>query len=104
MGKFFHIVFGFIIITCSGQTKYADSLRNQLKSERLAIERFSLANKILEEEVTSGTNIDTSMCIQLVTLAHGLKNDSLTAIAYNMAGSYNARKVSAGLNVECFQI
>jgi signal transduction histidine kinase len=91
MKEIFLVITGFISIACSGQTRYADSLTNLLKDERVPIKRFNLFNEILEDEVKSGTNIDTSMCIQLLSLSHDLRNDSLTAIAYNMAGSYNAR-------------
>ncbi len=92
MKGIFPVLICFASILCTAQTKYADSLKKLLPNESAPESRFNLINKILEEEVNSGANIDTSMCIEMLRLAHILKNDSLLAIGYNMAGSYNGRK------------
>ena len=88
----FLVTISFISITCFAQTSHADSLKNLLKDELVPVKKFDLINKILEDEVNSGVNIDTALCIEMLRLAHDVKNDSLVAISYNMAGSYNARK------------
>jgi len=92
MRRIFLVTISFVSIGCFAQTRHADSLKNLLKEEATPVRKFDLINKILEEEVNSGVNIDTSLCIEMLRLAHDLKNDSLAAIGYNMAGSYNARK------------
>jgi len=90
--KIFLAAISCISITCFAQNRYEDSLKIQLEKETRPVRKFDLINKTLEDEVNSGVNIDTSMCIELLRLAQELKNDSLEAIAYNMAGSFNARK------------
>ncbi|HVM87631.1 MAG TPA: ATP-binding protein [Puia sp.] len=92
MKKVFLISLSLITLTCSAQTPLADSLKNILQKEPKPIARFNLINQILENEVNNGANIDTSLCIEMVRLAQNLNNDSLLAIGYNMAGSFNARK------------
>jgi len=92
MRKVLLIIASLVCIASHGQNRYEDSLKKLLEKEAQPVRRFDLVNKILEDEVNSGVNIDTSLCIQLLRLAQGLKNDSLEAIGYNMAGSYNARK------------
>jgi signal transduction histidine kinase len=79
-------------INCSAQSGYSDSLKNSLAKTSSPISKFDLINKILEFQINNGLNIDTSLCIELVQIAQNLKNDSLLAIGYNMAGSYTARK------------
>ncbi len=56
------------------------------------VEKFNLINQILENEVNTGANIDTSLCIRMVLLAQNQTDDSLLAIGYNMVGSFNGRK------------
>ena len=63
-----------------------------LQNEAKPIVQFNIINQILENEVNTGANIDTSLCIRMVQLAQNLNNDSLLAIGYNMAGSFNGRK------------
>jgi signal transduction histidine kinase len=77
---------------CSAQTGYSDSLKNVLVKTSAPVNRFDIINKILEFQISNGLNVDTSLCIELVQIAQNLKNDSLLAIGYNMAGSYTARK------------
>ncbi len=77
---------------CAAQSNNPDSLKNSLANTSSPISRFELITKILESQLNNGANIDTTLCIELVTLAHNLNNDSLLAIGYNMAGSYTARK------------
>jgi signal transduction histidine kinase len=92
MRKILLILLIFAAATCSAQSVYSDSLKNLLANTSSPISRFDLINKILESQINNGENIDTSLCIALVQLAHDLNNDSLLAIGYNMAGSYTARK------------
>jgi len=77
---------------CSAQTGYSDSLKNVLAKTSAPVSRFDIINKTLEFQISNGLNVDTSLCIELVQIAQNLKNDSLLAIGYNMAGSYTARK------------
>ena|GEM_PF-2414291 len=92
MKKTTFILVSLISIYCSAQTPFADSLKNFLTTEKDLKVKFDLINQILENEVNTGANIDTSLCIRMVQLAQDLNNDSLLAIGYNMAGSFNARK------------
>lgn len=91
MRKILLAVISFINLNCFAQNRFEDSLKNLLEKETAPVKKFDLINKMLEDEVKSGVNIDTSLCIKMLRLAHDLRNDSLEAIGYNMAGSYNAR-------------
>jgi signal transduction histidine kinase len=86
------IVISLISFYCSAQTRFVDSLKNVLGKEQNQVVKFDLINQILENEVNTGANIDTSLCIRMVQLAQNLNSDSLLAIGYNMVGSFNGRK------------
>lgn len=92
MRRIFLVFICFFAVNVFAQTRYADSLKNLLEEEGSPTTRFDLINKILEDEVNSGANMDTALFVEMLRSASNLRNDSLLAISYNMAGSYNARK------------
>src|SRR4030095_12674579 len=73
----------------AAQSKYADSLKILIAKSNRPIEKFDLLNK-LGEGLFSGSNVkvDSAFCMQLLTLAQDLKNDSLLAISYDWLGNY----------------
>jgi len=100
MRRIFLVFICFLSLKVFAQTRYADSLKNLLEDESSAIKRFDLINKIIEDEVNSGANMDTALVFQMLRSASSLHNDSLLAITYNMAGSYNGRKGDYAIALE----
>ena len=75
--------------TAFAQNKTADSLKIVLSGTNKPVERFTLINKILENQsFFRGGNIDSAECVLLLQIAQQLKNDSLLAASYNWIGSY----------------
>jgi tetratricopeptide (TPR) repeat protein len=86
-----YIVLSIFLLTCPciAQNKYVDSLRTALTATTKSAERFDLLNK-LGEALFSGSSVsvDSAFCLQLLSIAQDLKNDSLLAISYNWLGNY----------------
>ncbi|MGG9962200.1 sensor histidine kinase [Ferruginibacter sp. SUN106] len=54
------------------------------------MQQFNFIRNQLENSNNTSDNIDSSLCIQLLSIAQHLKNDSLLAISYNWIGAYFA--------------
>ena len=78
------------IINCSAQKTSNDSFQLALSSVSQPLQRFDLIRKELEKGNNYSNNTDSSLCIQLLSIAQQLKNDSLFAISYNWIGAYFA--------------
>ena len=78
------------IITCRAQQTGNDSFQLALSGISQPLQRFDLIRKELENSQDDSHNIDSSLCIQLLSIAQQLKNDSLFAISYNWIGAYFA--------------
>jgi tetratricopeptide (TPR) repeat protein len=71
------------------QSKFADSMKALLAKTNKPVEQFDLLNKLGEGLFSgSGVKIDSAFCLQLLTIAQELKNDSLLAISYDWLGNY----------------
>ncbi|MBK7561521.1 MAG: hypothetical protein IPI68_08350 [Chitinophagaceae bacterium] len=74
---------------CIAQNQYVDSLKSLLVNTQKPIYRFDLLNKLGERTFSGGSaRVDSAFCLQLLTIAQDLKNDSLLAISYNWLGNY----------------
>jgi two-component system NtrC family sensor kinase len=78
------------IIHCPAQKTGNDSFQLVLSRISKPIQRFDLIRKELESSQDDSHDIDSSLCIQLLSIAQQLKNDSLFAISYNWVGAYFA--------------
>jgi two-component system NtrC family sensor kinase len=78
------------IIPCHAQKTGNDSFKLLLSGVSEPMQRFDLIRKELEHSNNTSDNIDSSLCIQLLSIAQQLKNDSLLAISYNWIGAYFA--------------
>jgi tetratricopeptide (TPR) repeat protein len=86
------LLFICIAFISHAQDKYVDSLKTVLAKTSKPIERFDLLNKILEYGYINGeSNPDSSSCIEVLSIAEQLNNDSLLAIGYNQVGNYFLR-------------
>ncbi len=90
MKKIFIISFTCLLTCqCIAQNKYVDSLKSLLVNTQKPIERFDLLNKLGERFFSGGSaRVDSAFCLQLLTIAQDLKNDSLLAISYDWLGNY----------------
>ena len=90
MRKFLLILISWsLAYNSTAQSKYADSLKILIAKTNRPLEKFDLLNK-LGEGLFSGSSVkvDSAFCMQLLTIAQDLKNDSLLAISYNWLGNY----------------
>jgi two-component system NtrC family sensor kinase len=78
------------ITNCSAQQTGNDSFQLVLSSISQPLQRFDIIRKELEKHNNYSNNVDSSLCIQLLSIAQQLKNDSLFAISYNWIGAYFA--------------
>ena len=78
------------IINCPAQKTDNDSFQLTLSGISQPLQRFDLIRKELENANNYSDNVDSSLCIQLLSIAQQLKNDSLFAISYNWIGAYFA--------------
>jgi two-component system NtrC family sensor kinase len=78
------------ITNCSAQQTGNDSFQLVLSSISQPLQRFDIIRKELEKGNGYSNNTDSSLCIQLLSIAQQLKKDSLFAISYNWIGAYFA--------------
>ena len=78
------------ITNCSAQQTGNDSFQLVLSSISQPLQRFDIIRKELEKGNNYSNNTDSSLSIQLLSIAQQLKNDSLFAISYNWIGAYFA--------------
>ncbi|MEO9211281.1 MAG: ATP-binding protein [Ginsengibacter sp.] len=76
------------ISTCYAQRTGNESFQLTLSDNSQPLQRFDMIRKELEKGNNYSENIDSSLCIQLLSIAQQLKNDSLLAISYNWVGAY----------------
>jgi two-component system NtrC family sensor kinase len=84
-------IFGIaFIINCQAQKTGNDSFQLVLSGISEPMQRFDVIRKELEHANNYSSNVDSSLCIQLLSIAQQLKKDSLFAISYNWIGAYFA--------------
>ncbi len=79
-----------LITNCPAQKMGNDSFQLVLSGIPQPLQRFDIIRKELEKGNNYSNNVDSSLCIQLLSIAQQLKNDSLFAITYNWIGAYFA--------------
>jgi signal transduction histidine kinase len=83
----FWIIF---IFHCQAQKNGIDSFQLKLSAISQPIQQFNFIRNELEHSNNTSNNVDSSLCIQLLSIAQHLKSDSLLAISYNWIGAYFA--------------
>jgi signal transduction histidine kinase len=78
------------IFYCQAQKTGIDSFKVKLSAISQPMQQFNFIRKELEHSNNTSDNIDSSLCIQLLSIAQQLKKDSLLAISYNWIGAYFA--------------
>ncbi len=68
--------------------KISDSLKKELAVTSDLLQRFSIINKLLQNENGFSGKIDSALCIQQLQIAEQLRSDSLLSTAYNWIGTY----------------
>ncbi|MBS1509238.1 MAG: hypothetical protein JST86_00240 [Bacteroidetes bacterium] len=77
-------------MNCQAQKTDTDSFRLKLSGISEPLQKFNLIRTELEHSNNTSNDVDSSLCIQLLTIAQHLKSDSLLAISYNWIGAYFA--------------
>jgi tetratricopeptide (TPR) repeat protein len=71
------------------QNKYEDSLQGVIEKINDPMQRFTFLNKLGQSIFEKGVgNVDSLVCIQMISIAKELNNDSLLSISYNWIGDY----------------
>jgi signal transduction histidine kinase len=78
------------IFHCQAQKAGIDSFQLKLSAISQPMQQFNFIRNELEHSNNTSDNIDSSLCIQLLSIAQQLKKDSLLAISYNWIGAYFA--------------
>ena len=78
------------IFNCQAQKTGTDSFQLKLSAISEPMQQFNFIRNELEHSNNTSNNVDSSLCIQLLSIAQHLKSDSLLAISYNWIGAYFA--------------
>ncbi|MBS1654086.1 MAG: hypothetical protein JSU05_04505, partial [Bacteroidetes bacterium] len=78
------------IFYCQAQKTGIDSFRLKLSGISQPLQQFNFIRNELENSNNTSNDVDSSLCIQLLSIAQHLKSDSLLAISYNWIGAYFA--------------
>ena len=80
------------IFHCQAQKTGIDSFQLKLSAISEPMQQFNFIRNELEYSNNNSDNIDSSLCIQLLSIAQQLKSDSLMAISYNWIGIFALSK------------
>jgi signal transduction histidine kinase len=72
------------------QKTVIDSFQLKLSAISQPIQKFNIIRNELENSNNTSNDVDSSLCIQMLSIAQHLKSDSLLAISYNWIGAYFA--------------
>jgi len=78
------------IFYCQAQKTGIDSFHLKLSAISEPLQKFNFIRNKLENSNNTSNDVDSSLCIQLLSIAQHLKSDSLLAISYNWIGAYFA--------------
>ncbi len=78
------------IFYCHAQKTDIDSFRLKLSGISQPLQKFNFIRNKLENANNTSNDVDSSLCIELLSIAQHLKSDSLLAISYNWIGAYFA--------------
>jgi signal transduction histidine kinase len=77
----FALILAFVLICTTSQAQ-------DRNGELSPMEQFRSIDQEMLDEIYLGANVDSARCMQMLSIAQGLNNDSLLAISYNWLGSY----------------